>query len=107
MAPPAWLPLLLLATRIRADEATDDEATDAAPKKRTVKSGASSSTFERLASTPTKARAAKTDGDDPKTPQSQIKLPRKPRSDGPSIFDKLTDPKLFTGTRIAFACSLC
>ena len=28
MAPPAWLPLLLLATRIRADEATDDDATD-------------------------------------------------------------------------------
>ena len=27
MAPPAWLPLLLLATRIRAEE-TDDDATD-------------------------------------------------------------------------------
>jgi hypothetical protein len=81
-------------SKTAAADAAASTADTAAPKRT-----ANASTFDRLSATPTKAAAARRDAEaSPATPAQAAAKPRAPRSDGPSIFDRLTDVKTFTGS---------
>jgi hypothetical protein len=83
-------------SKATADAAAASTADAAAADK--PKRTADAATFARLSATPTKATARRDAEASPATPQQQVAKPRAPRSDGPSIFDRLTDVKTFTGS---------